>query len=92
MIFDRGIPGGRDRNLSGGGVEVVFAADPAQADDLIRRLRAQAQGVDVGEQRRRAAAGSRGARRGELRGDEFVARFTLRAPESQEAGPKTMCN
>lgn len=37
VIFDRGIPGGKDVKLGGAGVEVIFAADPVQADDLIRR-------------------------------------------------------
>jgi predicted RNA-binding protein with PIN domain len=37
VIFDRGIPGGKDKKLGGAGVEVIFAASPQQADDLIRR-------------------------------------------------------
>ena len=37
VIFDRGIPGGIDVRMGGAGVEVIFAADPAEADDLIRR-------------------------------------------------------
>jgi len=37
VIFDRGIPGGKDVKLGGAGVEVIFAASPTQADDLIRR-------------------------------------------------------
>ena len=37
VVFDRGIPGGIDHRLGGAGVEVIFAADPRQADDLIRR-------------------------------------------------------
>ncbi len=46
VVFDRGIPGGIDRKLGGAGVEVIFAADPQQADDLIRRrLRKRAPGL-----------------------------------------------
>src|SRR5437868_15158892 len=46
VIFDRGIPGGLDVKMGGVGVETVFAADPAQADDLIRRrLRKAPQGL-----------------------------------------------
>ena len=37
VIFDRGIVGGASRELSGGGVEVIFARNPQEADDLIRR-------------------------------------------------------
>ena len=87
VIFDRGIPGGRDRNLSGGGVEVVFAADPAQADDLIRRrLRGRRKGLTLvsNDAALLQVAEAHGVET--LRGDEFVARFTLRAPESPEAG------
>jgi len=87
VIFDRGIPGGRDRVLSGGGVEVVFAADPAQADDLIRRrLRAHRKGLtlvsnDAALLQEAAVFGVEC-----LRGDEFVARFMLQAPDAAEAG------
>ncbi len=36
VIFDSGIPGGRARDLSGGGVHVIFAhATKQRADDLI---------------------------------------------------------
>ena len=37
VVFDRGIVGGVSRELSGGGVEVIFARNPQEADDLIRR-------------------------------------------------------
>ena len=37
VIFDRGIVGGTSRELSGGGVDVIFARNPQEADDLIRR-------------------------------------------------------
>lgn len=87
VIFDRGIPGGRDRVLSGGGVEVVFAADPTQADDLIRkRLRSQHKGLTLvsNDAALLQEAAVFGVER--LRGDEFVARFTLHAPSAAEAG------
>ncbi len=35
VVFDRGLPGGRARHLSGGGVEVVFASAGRSADDVI---------------------------------------------------------
>jgi predicted RNA-binding protein with PIN domain len=37
VIFDHGITEGRSSLLSGGGVEVRFARNPTDADDLIRR-------------------------------------------------------
>ncbi len=37
VIFDHGITEGRSAQLSGGGVEVRFARNPTDADDLIRR-------------------------------------------------------
>ena len=37
VVFDRGIVGGSSRELSGAGVDVIFARDPQEADDLIRR-------------------------------------------------------
>ena len=37
VVFDRGIVGGVSRELSGAGVKVIFARDPQEADDLIRR-------------------------------------------------------
>jgi len=48
VIFDRGIVGGASRELSGGGVEVIFARDPQEADDLIRgRIHRRPQGLVV---------------------------------------------
>ncbi len=66
---------------------MVFAADPAQADDLIRRrLRGRRKGLTLvsNDAALLQVAEAHGVET--LRGDEFVARFTLRAPESQEAG------
>ena len=46
IIFDRGIPGGKDVKLGGAGVEVIFATSPTQADDLIRRrMQGKTQGL-----------------------------------------------
>ena len=48
VIFDRGIVGGASRELSGGGVEVIFARDPQEADDLIKgRIHRRPQGLVV---------------------------------------------
>jgi len=37
VIFDHGITGGRSIGLSGAGVNVIFARNPQDADELIRR-------------------------------------------------------
>ena len=37
VVFDRGIVGGASRELSGSGVKVIFARDPQDADDWIKR-------------------------------------------------------
>lgn len=37
VIFDHGITEGRSSSLSGGGVKAIFARNPTDADDLIRR-------------------------------------------------------
>lgn len=36
VVFDQGLPGGRSRELSGGGVEVVFASPGRSADGILR--------------------------------------------------------
>ncbi len=76
VVFDRGIPGGRDPKLGGAGVEVVFASHPAEADDLIRRrIRRRTPGLilvsnDEVLLREAAAYGVE-----TWRGQEFVERF-----------------
>lgn len=48
VIFDRGIVGGASRELSGGGVEVIFARNPQEADDwIMRRIHLRPQGLIV---------------------------------------------
>lgn len=41
VVFDKGLPGGRSKALSGGGVEVIFASAVGQTADavLINRIR-----------------------------------------------------
>jgi predicted RNA-binding protein with PIN domain len=87
VIFDRGIPGGIDVKMGNAGVEVIFAADPAQADDLIRRrLRRAKKGLtlvtnDEALLRDAAVYGVHA-----WRGEEFVERMTLKADAQPEAG------
>ena len=48
VVFDRGIVGGASRELSGAGVEVIFARNPQEADDWIRRrIQRRQQGLIV---------------------------------------------
>jgi len=48
VVFDRGIVGGTSRELSGSGVKVIFARDPQEADDWIkRRIQARQPGLTV---------------------------------------------
>lgn len=42
VVFDRGIVGGRSRDLSGGGLTVIFMRNPREADDFIRQRVRQA--------------------------------------------------
>jgi uncharacterized protein len=87
VIFDRGIPGGKDAVLSGAGVEVIFAADPAQADDLIRRrLRKHTPGLTLvsnDEALQREAAVYRVR---VWRGEEFVRRLAIQVADVPEPG------
>lgn len=90
VVFDRGISGGRDPKLGGAGVEVIFATDPAEADDLIRRrLRRPLKGLTlvtnddalIREARLRSVPVWRAA--------EFVERMTLQGVAVPEAGTET---
>jgi predicted RNA-binding protein with PIN domain len=87
VIFDRGIPGGLDVKMGSAGVEVIFAADPAQADDLIRRrLRKAKKGLilvtnDEALLREAAVYGVT-----HWRGAEFVEQMKPKIPERSEAG------
>ena len=39
VVFDHGITGGKSLTLSGAGVNVIFARNPQDADQLIRKRR-----------------------------------------------------
>jgi predicted RNA-binding protein with PIN domain len=87
VIFDRGIPGGIDVKMGNAGVEVIFAADPAQADDLIRRrLRKAKKGLTLvtNDEALLREAAVHGVNT--WRGEEFVERMTLKADAPAEAG------
>lgn len=91
VIFDRGIPGGRDVKMGGAGVDVIFAADPAQADDLIRRrLRKPVPGLILVTND--AALLDEAFVHGVTawRGDEFVARLTAPKRPAPEPGHESV--
>ena len=67
VVFDRGIVGGASRELSGGGVEVIFARDPAGSRRLDQTSHPKASaGLDRGHERLGLAPGSETARRGDM--------------------------
>jgi predicted RNA-binding protein with PIN domain len=87
VVFDRGLPGGRSQELSGGGVEVVFAATGRTADGILRariRRARNPRGLIVVTSDREvvATAQARGARG--VRAEEFAAR--LSEPQPVPAG------
>lgn len=87
VFFDRGIPGGRDYRMSGGGVEVVFAANPTEADDLIRRRLRRASRHTIlvtNDDALAREAAVYGLER--WRGHEFVARMAMPEVPTPEAG------
>ena len=83
VVFDQGLPGGRSRELAGGGVEVVFASAGRTADGILRERIRQARdprGLTVVTSDRRiiAAAQARGVQ--VMRAEEFTAH--LGAPQT----------
>lgn len=83
VVFDQGLPGGHSRELSGGGVEVVFAPTGHNADGILReRIRRardpRALVVVTSDREIVAAARARGAR--VMRAEEFAAQFSTSPP------------
>lgn len=90
VIFDRGIPGGKDVGLSGAGVEVIFAANPAQADDLIRRrLRNHHPGLTLVTNDEALLSEAAVHRVRVWRGEEFVRRLAMPVADAPEAGTES---
>jgi predicted RNA-binding protein with PIN domain len=88
VVFDRGIPGGRDRTLSGGGVEVVFAATPVEADDLIqRRLSRRPRNLELVSNDAKLVAVAKSHGVPTLSGTELVERFTFAYAEAEQEEP-----
>lgn len=89
VVFDHGITGGKSIALSGAGVNVIFARNPQDADELIRkRLRVASKGLILvsndAELRRDAEA----ARIEVWRSDEFVQRMQKSSHKKAGAGHK----
>ncbi len=85
VVFDRGLPGGHSRELSGGGVKVVFAATGRSADGVLReriRRARDPRGLTVvtSDHEVIAAAQAGGAR--VMQSEEFAAQ--LSAPRTVE--------
>jgi predicted RNA-binding protein with PIN domain len=86
VVFDHGLPGGHSRQLSGGGVKVVFAAAGRSADGILReriRRARDPRGLTVvtSDREVQVAAEARGVR--VVRSDEFAAQ--LSAPQTAPA-------
>ncbi len=87
VVFDRGLPGGHSWELSGGGVEVVFAATGHTADGILCERVRQARdprGLTVVTSDREVitVARARGAR--VVRSDEFAAQLGVEAKAEVE--------
>jgi predicted RNA-binding protein with PIN domain len=80
VVFDHGLPGGPSRELSGGGVEVVFAPVGRTADGILRERIRRARDprgllVITSDRQVIAAARARGAR--VARSEEFAAQLNV---------------
>mgnify|MGYP001088374273 CR=1 FL=1 len=89
VVFDQGLPGGRSRELSGGGVEVVFASPGRSADGVLRERIRRARDprgliVVTSDQAIGAEARARGAR--VVRSEAFAAQLSA-PPPAVETGP-----
>jgi len=88
VVFDGGVPGGWSRSLSGGGVQVIFAAaHRSKADNVIlNRLRAEMPRSNVTVVTNDAVLRQAvlGLRAQVMRADEFLARIN-RTPKRRSA-------
>jgi predicted RNA-binding protein with PIN domain len=83
VVFDRGLPGGRSRELSGGGVEVVFASAGHTADGILReRIRGarDPRGLTVVTSDREVMRAARASGARVMRSGKFAAK--LKAPQT----------
>jgi predicted RNA-binding protein with PIN domain len=87
-VFDHGLPGGRSWELSGGGVEVIFAPAGRTADGILRERIHRARdprGLTVVTSDRQVVAAARAEGARVSRSEEFAVqlstRRTVEAPE-----------
>lgn len=89
VVFDRGLPGGRSRNLSGGRVEVIFAATGHTADGVIRERLRRSQnprGLTVVTSDRAVIAAAKAQGTRVIRSEDFADR--LKAPSAPRTSVK----
>jgi len=89
VVFDHGLPGGRSYELSGGGVEVVFASTGRSADGIPRerfRRARRPRGLQVGPLDRQVITTAQAQGAQVMRSEEFAARLSApRRVETPEA-------
>ena len=79
VVFDYGLPGGYSRELSGGGVEVVFAPAGRTADGILGervRLARDARGLTVVTSDNQVIAVARARQARIMRSEEFAAQLS----------------
>jgi predicted RNA-binding protein with PIN domain len=91
VVFDHGLPGGRSWELSGGGVDVIFAPAGRTADGILRERIHRARdprGLTVVTSDRQVVAAARAGGARVLRSEEFAVqlstRRTVEAPEGEQ--------
>jgi predicted RNA-binding protein with PIN domain len=80
-VFDHGLPGGRSWELSGGGVETVFAPTGRTADGILRERIRQARdphGLTVVTSDRQVITAARAGGAQVLRSEEFAVQLDVR--------------
>jgi len=87
VVFDRGLPGGRSHELSGGGVEALFAATGRNADGILRERIREARNprgliVVTSDREVIVTARARGAR--VIWSEEFAPRLSMPQPTPVE--------
>jgi predicted RNA-binding protein with PIN domain len=79
VVFDRGLPGGPSWELSGGGVEVVFAPTGRPADGILReriRRARDPRGLTVVTSDRQVAAAAQAQGARVIRAEEFATQLS----------------
>jgi predicted RNA-binding protein with PIN domain len=91
VVFDRGLPGGKSHELSGGGVDVRFASPGRTADGILReRIRnaKNPRGVTVVTSDRRIILDAEARRARVIRSEDFAERLSRKRGPAAEADEK----